>query len=287
MQELNEIILYQPDETVKLEVRIEDETVWLTQTQLVELFQSSKANISEHIKHIYQQQELEEAATVRKFRTVQNEGGRQIMRSRTFYNLDVIISVGYRVNTRRGIEFRQWANKVLKEYMMRGYAFSNRMERLEQRVTKAEEKIDFFVRTSLPPVEGVFYNGQIFDAYLFASVRNEALRWLSKNRRDGQVPIEELIGNEPEDGDSPLELLESEELRDVLSQAIDSLPERCRIIFLLAREEGVKPKEIAEMLSIKESTVRVQMKLAVDRLIAYLRPIFPNMSFSWFLPFLF
>ncbi len=125
------------------------------------------------------------------------------------------------------------------------------------------------------------------DAYLFASVRNEALRWLSKNRRDGQVPIEELIGNEPEDGDSPLELLESEELRDVLSQAIDSLPERCRIIFLLAREEGLKPKEIAEMLSIKESTVRVQMKLAVDRLIAYLRPIFPNMSFSWFLPFLF
>lgn len=169
MQELNEIILYQPDETVKLEVRIEDETVWLTQTQLVELFQSSKANISEHIKHIYQQQELEEAATVRKFRTVQNEGGRQIMRNRTYYNLDVIISVGYRVNTRRGIEFRQWANKVLKEYMMRGYAFSNRMERLEQRVTKAEEKIDFFVRTSLPPVEGVFYNGQIFDAYLFAT----------------------------------------------------------------------------------------------------------------------
>lgn len=169
MEELNEIILYQPDETVKLEVRIENETVWLTQAQLVELFQSSKANISEHIKHIYEQKELTEAATVRKFRTVQSEGGRQIMRNRTYYNLDVIISVGYRVNTRRGIEFRQWANKILKEYLLKGYSFNTRMERLEQRVSKTEEQIAFFIHTALPPVEGIFFDGQIFDAYVFAS----------------------------------------------------------------------------------------------------------------------
>ena len=167
--EQGEIILYQPDETVKLDVRIEDETVWLTQAQIVELFQSSKANISEHIKNIYEQEELEESSTVRDFRTVRQEGKRQVVRNLTYYNLDAIISIGFRVNSKRGIQFRQWANSVLKEYLLKGYSINQRLSELEKTVALHSEKIDFFVRTSLPPVEGIFFNGQIFDAYKFAT----------------------------------------------------------------------------------------------------------------------
>ena len=167
--EQGEIILYQPDETIKLEVRMEDETVWLTQAQIVELFQSSKANISEHIKNIYEQEELEESSTVRDFRTVRQEGKRQVVRNLTYYNLDAIISIGFRVNSKRGIQFRQWANKVLKEYLLKGYSINQRLSELEKTVALHSEKIDFFVRTSLPPVEGIFYDGQIFDAYKFAT----------------------------------------------------------------------------------------------------------------------
>ena len=113
--EQGEIILYQPDEAVKLEVRLEDETVWLTQAQIVDLFSiQQKQNISEHIKNIYDQKELEESSTVRDFRTVRQEGKRQVMRNLTYYNLDAIISIGFRVNSKRGILFRQWANKVLR-----------------------------------------------------------------------------------------------------------------------------------------------------------------------------
>lgn len=165
MEPTNEIILYQPDSTVSLEVIVEDETVWLTQAQIVELFQSSKANISEHLKHIFDSNELLRDSTVRKFRTVRKEGNRSVTRLLEFFNLDVIISVGYRVNTQRGIQFRQWANKVLKEYLLRGYAVNQRFEKLEYRVAKTEEKINFLVRTALPPVEGIFFEGQIFDAY--------------------------------------------------------------------------------------------------------------------------
>ena len=167
--EQGEIILYQPDEAVKLEVRLEDETVWLTQAQLVELFQSSKANISEHIKNIYEQGELEENSTVRDFRTVRQEGKRQVVRNISYYNLDAIISIGFRVNSKRGILFRQWANKVLKDYLLKGYSINRRLSELEQTVSEHSKKIDFFVRTSLPPVEGIFFDGQIFDAYKFAS----------------------------------------------------------------------------------------------------------------------
>ena len=117
----NEIIIYQPNESLSLDVRVEDESVWLTQSQIVELFDSSKANISEHLKHIFDSGELAKDATVRKFRTVRQEGNRSVTRNIEFFNLDVIISVGYRVNTIRGIQFRQWANKVLKEYLLRGY----------------------------------------------------------------------------------------------------------------------------------------------------------------------
>ena len=119
MDSKSEIILYQPDNEVRLEVRLEDETVWLTQAQIVELFQSSKANVSEHIKNIYEQHELDQNLTVRDFRTVRREGTRQVVRKLTYYNLDAIISIGYRINTKRGIQFRQWANKILKEYLLR------------------------------------------------------------------------------------------------------------------------------------------------------------------------
>ena len=129
-----EIVLYQPNETIKLEVRVENETVWLTQGQLVTLFQSSQANISEHISNIYEQGELKKAATVRKFRTVQQEGNRMVTRTRTFYNLDAIISVGFRVNTKKGIEFRQWANGILKEYIIRGYVVNQQIRSLEERM---------------------------------------------------------------------------------------------------------------------------------------------------------
>ncbi len=168
-----EIVMYQPDETIRLEVRVEDETVWLTQAQLVSLFQSSKANISEHIKNIYDQGELIKSATVRKFRTVQQEGQRMVTRTKTYYNLDTIISVGFRVNTKKGIEFRQWANGVLRAYILRGYVVNARIVALEQHVAEQDtqikdlkNKVDFFVRSSLPPVEGIFYDGQIFDAYV-------------------------------------------------------------------------------------------------------------------------
>ena len=164
-----EIIIYQTENGLtQIDVRIEDETVWLTQAQLVELYQSSKANISEHIRHIFEEGELDENSTVRNFRTVQIEGNRKVSREQTFYNLDMIISLGYRVKSMIATRFRRWANNVLKEYLLKGYAVNQRFERLEERVSRTEEKIEFFVRTSLPPVEGVFFDGQIYDAYELA-----------------------------------------------------------------------------------------------------------------------
>ena len=103
------------------------------------------------------------------FRTVRQEGKRHVVRNLTYYNLDAIISIGFRVNSKRGIQFRQWANKVLKEYLLKGYSINRRLSELEKTVALHSEKIDFFVRTSLPPVEGIFYDGQIFDAYKFAT----------------------------------------------------------------------------------------------------------------------
>ena len=169
----DEIIIYQEDEqSTKLEVRIEAETIWLTQAQIVSLFDSSKANISEHIKHIFQTKELKEQATVRKFRTVQIEGGRTVNRIITHFNLDMIISIGYRVNSIRGTQFRIWANKVLKDYLLKGYAVNQRFERIEKDVHNLKEKVagfDFQIKTNLLPNEGVFYDGQVFDAYLFVT----------------------------------------------------------------------------------------------------------------------
>lgn len=169
MNEQNEIVLYQPNELTKLEVRVADETVWLSQAQMAELFGVNRQAITKHLKNIYDSQELKQEATCSILELVQSEGGRWVKREVGFYNLDAIISVGFRVNTIRGIQFRQWANGILKDYMLRGYAINQRLQALEERVTEHDKKIDFFVRTSLPPMEGIFYDGQIFDAYAFVS----------------------------------------------------------------------------------------------------------------------
>lgn len=169
MENANEIIIYQPEASIKLEVRLEDETVWLTQAQMAELFQTTPQNITIHIRSIYKEGELEKEGTCKEHLQVRQEGERSVRRRQKFYNLDVIISVGYRVKSIYGTRFRQWANKVLKDYLMKGYAINRRIEQLEKTVADHTEKIDFFIRTSLPPVEGIFYDGQIFDAYAFAT----------------------------------------------------------------------------------------------------------------------
>ena len=176
MENQGEIILYQPDNEVKLEVRLEDETVWLTQQQMAELFAVKEHTITYHIKEIYQTEELEANATTRKIRVVRKEGNRTVNRNIDFYNLDMIISVGYRVSSKRGVLFRQWANKVLKDYLLKGYSINQRWEQIDTRLQQHDkqieyltDKVDFFVRTSLPPVEGIFHDGQLFDAYTFAT----------------------------------------------------------------------------------------------------------------------
>lgn len=176
MQQTGEIILYQPDENVQLEVRLEEETVWLTQQQMTLLFETTKQNVSLHINNIFKEKELSPISTVKEYLTVQREGNRTIKRNQKYYNLDVIISVGYRVKSRRGTQFRIWANKVLKDYLLKGYAINQRLLKIENQLENQQsllaehsEKIDFFVRTSLPPVEGIFFEGQVFDAHVFVS----------------------------------------------------------------------------------------------------------------------
>ena len=146
---------------------MEEETVWLNRQQMATLFDRDIKTIGKHINNALSQ-ELRGLSTVAKFATVQQEGDRLVNRDIEYFNLDMILSVGYRVKSQKGILFRQWANAVLKEYLLRGYAVNQRIERLEQRVSKTEEQIGLFVRTALPPKEGVFYDGQIFDAYAFA-----------------------------------------------------------------------------------------------------------------------
>ena len=163
--EKGEIILYQPNETIKLEVRIEEESVWLTRQQLAILFNRDVKTIGKHINNALRE-ELDEIPVVAKFATTASDGK---CYNTEHYNLDMILSVGYRVKSNRGIEFRRWANKVLKDYLLKGYSLNQRLQALERTVAEHSQKIDFFVRTSLPPVEGIFYNGQIFDAYKFAT----------------------------------------------------------------------------------------------------------------------
>ena len=165
------IVVYQSeDNTLRLDVQMANDTVWLNQQQMVALFESTKQNVSLHINNIYKEGELQREATVKEYLTVQNEGGRQVTRRVLYYNLDVIISVGYRVKSKRGTQFRQWANRVLKEYLLRGYAFNQRFERIERRLADVEERqtqFDLEIHTSLPPREGIFVDGQIYDAFDF------------------------------------------------------------------------------------------------------------------------
>ena len=162
------VVVYQSaDNAVRLDVQLAEETVWLSQQQMTVLFDSTVPNISMHIRNIFKEEELVKEATVKNFLIVQNEGGRAVTRQVQCYNPDVIISVGYRVKSKRGTQFRQWATKVLNQYIRQGYAVSNRFEKLEQRMTNVENQIESFVHAALPPKEGIFADGQIYDAYEF------------------------------------------------------------------------------------------------------------------------
>ena len=168
----NEIILYQPDSTLSLDVRVENETVWLTQAQMSDLFQRDRTVITRHINNIFKEAELEEKSNVHFLHIAQSDKPIKL------YSLDVIISVGYRVKSVRGTQFRQWANKILKDYLLRGYSVNQRLLHMESRIDRRLSehdcqikeltgKVDFFLRTSLPPREGVLFDGQIFDAHKF------------------------------------------------------------------------------------------------------------------------
>ena len=191
----NEIVLYQPNEQMSLEVKLENETVWLNRQQLSILFDRDVKTIGKHINNALKEElypvvakstttgnDSTSNATVAKFAIVQKEGNREVIRQVEFYSLDVILSVGYRVKSSRGIEFRRWANQVLKDYMLKGYAINQQMLAMEERIDRKinnhteqihdlQEKVNFFVRTSLPPHQGIFYDGQIFDAYTFINDR--------------------------------------------------------------------------------------------------------------------
>ena len=162
--QIGEVVLYNPDDTIRLEVRMNDETVWLNRNQIAQLFGRDVKTIGKHINNALRE-ELNGLSVVAKFATTASDGKTYQV---DYYNLDVILSVGYRVKSRQGIQFRQWANKILKDYLLKGYSVNQRFERLEHRMYEAENKIDFFVRTALPPVEGIFFDGQIFDAYELA-----------------------------------------------------------------------------------------------------------------------
>lgn len=169
----NEIILYRPNELAEhIEVRLEDETVWLTQAQMAALFGQTKQNISLHINNCFKEGELEKKATVKESLTVQKEGNRNVKRKLEYYNLDIIISVGYRVKSTQGTQFRIWATNVLRDYLLKGYALNQRMNRIENTVEHLADKVNeisFQIKSTQLPTQGVFFDGQVFDAYELAS----------------------------------------------------------------------------------------------------------------------
>lgn len=181
-----EIVLYNPDNSINIEVRFEEETVWLTQAQMALLFDTTPQNVTMHIRGIYGDEELLENLTCKDFLQVRQEGKRMVTRKQKIYNLDVIISVGYRVKSKRGIEFRQWANKVLKDFLLRGYAVNNRIETLERKVAKHDEQIQFFIKSVTPIAEKVFMDGEFYDA--FALVQK-----LVKSAKESIVLIDNYI----------------------------------------------------------------------------------------------
>ena len=167
-----EIVLYQPDNSLSLEVKLENETVWLSQQQMATLFDTTKQNVSLHINNIFKEGELNKDSVVKESLTTAADGKKYRI---AFYNLDVIISVGYRVKSLRGTQFRQWATAVLKDYLLKGYNINQRLVYMEERIDRRlnsieftlaehQQKIDFFIKTNLPPIEQVFFNGQFFEA---------------------------------------------------------------------------------------------------------------------------
>jgi hypothetical protein len=163
----NEIVFYRPNELSEhIEVIIDEDTVWLSQEQIVRLFQRDQSVISRHIRNVFKEGELHEKSNMQKMHIPNSD------KPVAFYNLDVIISVGYRVKSKQGTQFRIWATRVLKDYLLKGYSVNNRINRMEDSIfslTKRIDEIDFHIKTSLPPNEGIFYNGQIFDAWVFVS----------------------------------------------------------------------------------------------------------------------
>jgi hypothetical protein len=168
-----EIVLFQPNDNVHLEVFVNNETVWLTQQQIADLFGVKQPAVSKHLKNIFASGELEPNSVYSILEYTANDGK---IYNTQFYNLDAILSIGYRVNSMNATKFRIWANKILKDYILKGYAINQRFERIEQHISQTDlvvaehgNKIDFFVRSALPPVEGIFYDGQVFDAYAFVA----------------------------------------------------------------------------------------------------------------------
>ncbi len=170
----NEIVVYQPDDTTRLEVRLAEDTIWLTQEQMAGLFQRDRSVVNRHIRNVFAEGELPEGGNVHFLHIPSSD------KPVKAFSLNVVISVGYRVKSLRGTQFRIWATQVLKTYLLRGYAFRQRLSQLEDRMDRRlgaheerlgalEGKVDFFVRTSLPPVQGVFFDGQMFDAAAFAA----------------------------------------------------------------------------------------------------------------------
>ena len=199
-----EVVLYQPNDTIRLEVKLEQETVWLTQQQIAMLMGTNVPAISKHIANIYSTKELNKTATVSKMEIVRVEGSRLVKRSVDHYNLDMIISVGYRVNSVNATAFRRWASTILKQYLLRGYSINQQLIQMEDRIDrrlesqhdeiqrikeiqeKQQSQIDFFVRTSLPPVEGIFFDGQMWDAY-------ELISKLIKSARQRIILIDNYV----------------------------------------------------------------------------------------------
>lgn len=163
-----EIVIYKDNQNsdYQIEVRVEDDTVWLTQAQMVNLFDATKQNISLHISNIFREEELQPDSVVKESLTTASDGKKYKTK---FYSLDVIISVGYRIKSKRGTQFRLWANKILKDYLLRGHAINNRFENIEKKLYEHDQKFDFIINTGIKPAQGVFFDGQVFDAWQFVS----------------------------------------------------------------------------------------------------------------------
>lgn len=182
MESKDEIIIYQSQSALRLEVRLQNETVWLTQAQIAELFGTKRQAITKHLQNIFNSGELDKNSVSSTLELTAQDGKNYVTK---IYNLDAIISVGYRINSKNATAFRQWATQVLRSYLLKGYSINQRMDRMEhtlseqnQKIIEHDQKIDFFIKTALPPLEGVFYDGQLFDAYTFVA---DLIRTASKS----------------------------------------------------------------------------------------------------------